>query len=156
MTFEEELVGLRPHLFRQAMKLARTIEGAEDLVQDTMVRALTNKDKFQPGTSLGAWTFTILRNHFFSGARREGRIIDDPGDFHANAMAIEAPQEHREEFRDFCSAFRSLPHKMQQSLYLVGMLGHEYDEAGEILGVPTGTIKSQVHRARTKLEKILA
>ncbi|TPL42656.1 sigma-70 family RNA polymerase sigma factor [Mesorhizobium sp. B2-4-5] len=156
MTFEEELVGLRPHLFRQAMKLARTIEGAEDLLQDTMVRALANKNQFRPGTSLAAWTFTILRNHFIAGIRREGRIVDDPGDLLTNAMAIEAPQEHREEFRGFCSAFRSLPHKMQQSLYLVGMLGHEYDEAGEILGVPTGTVKSQVHRARTKLETILA
>ncbi|WP_281035909.1 sigma factor, partial [Mesorhizobium sp. M2D.F.Ca.ET.232.01.1.1] len=59
MTFEEELVGLRPHLFRQAMRLARTIDAAEDLLQDTMLKALAKKDQFHPGTRLIAWCFTI-------------------------------------------------------------------------------------------------
>ncbi|TPJ51634.1 MULTISPECIES: sigma-70 family RNA polymerase sigma factor [unclassified Mesorhizobium] len=155
MTFEEELVGLRPHLFRQAMKLARTIDGAEDLLQDTMVRALTNRTQFRPGTNLAAWTFTILRNQFISSKRRDGRILDDPDDHHTMAMAMDAPQEPREDFRDFLDAFITLPLKMQQALYLVGLLGHEYGEAAEMLDLPEGTIKSRVSRARTKLEKAL-
>ncbi|TGQ60202.1 sigma-70 family RNA polymerase sigma factor, partial [Mesorhizobium sp. M1C.F.Ca.ET.212.01.1.1] len=119
MTFEEELVGLRPHLFRQAMRLARTIDAAEDLLQDTMLKALAKKDQFHPGTRLIAWCFTIMRNHFIAGKRRDGRILDDPGDLHTNAMAMDAPQESREDFRDFLSAFNSLPKKQQHALYLV-------------------------------------
>ncbi|RWN60254.1 sigma-70 family RNA polymerase sigma factor [Mesorhizobium sp.] len=155
MTFEEELVGLRPHLFRQAMKLTRSIPAAEDLLQDTMVRALTYKDKFQPGTTLAAWTFTILRNHFIAGKRREGRVVEDPDDVHLNQLVINPPQEAREDFRDLLGAFITLPLKMQQALYLVGVLGHGYAEAAEMLDLPEGTVKSQVNRARTKLEKTL-
>ncbi|TIW54184.1 MAG: sigma-70 family RNA polymerase sigma factor [Mesorhizobium sp.] len=155
MTFEEELVGLRPHLFRQAMRLARTIDAAEDLLQDTMVKALSKRDQFQPGSKLLAWCFTIMRNHFIGGKRREGRILDDPDDLHTNALSIDAPQEAREDFRDFLGAFHSLPKKQQHALYLVGWLGHEYAEAAGVLGLPEGTIKSQVCRARTKLETTL-
>ncbi len=151
MTFEEELVGLRPRLMAFAMKLAKTIEGAEDLLQDTMMRALLKREQFTPGTNLSAWTSVIMRNQFYTQARRDGRIVEDPDGAHASTMAIDPPQEPRQELRDTWAAFLSLPQHMQDALYHVGVLGHDYAGAAALLGLPEGTIKSKVSRARAKL-----
>lgn len=151
MTFEEELVGLRPNLFRWAVRLTYDVDRAQDLLQDTMVKALANKHSFQPGSNMSAWAFTIMRNEFFTAARRKQLFVEDPYGTYTEKMIIEAPQEPREDFRDVWSALQRLPQKQQDALNLVGVLGHSYEEAAEILHVPIGTIKSQVSRAREAL-----
>jgi len=156
MTFETELVGLRPRLLSYATKLTQCSIRAEDLLQDTFMKALGSRHLFTPGTNLSAWTFTIMRNTFIMQSRRAGRIAEDPDDRFTLSLAVEPNQETRELFRDVLDMISGLSTGMQNSLYEVGLMGETYEDAAEKLGIPIGTVKSQLCRARMKLEDLLA
>jgi RNA polymerase sigma-70 factor (ECF subfamily) len=152
----DEILANAPILRSFALSLCGTIDGAEDLVQDTLLRAITHVASFRPGTNLAAWLITILRNRFRDEYRRRQREVEDAEGRYAEALEIEAEQTARIEFAEFCDALAKLPSEQRQALLLVGASEISYEDAATLCGCATGTIKSRVHRARTQLIDWLA
>jgi RNA polymerase sigma-70 factor (ECF subfamily) len=144
-----------PHLRAFAISLTGNVDRADDLVQETLVRALSNVEKFQPGTSLQAWTFTILRNLFHTEHRKRRREVEDPEGLLAGRLASLPEQGARLDFDDLRIALTKLPYQQREALLLVGAEGLSYEEAAQVCGTHLGTIKSRVNRARTRLAEIL-
>lgn len=147
---------LLPELRGFARVLTRDAAAADDLVQDTLVRALAARDQFRLGSNLKAWLFTIQRNAFYEQARRrrrENEIIDD----HLQAQNGQPPEAgQRGEVRDLQRLLFTLPPLLREALVLVGAQELTYDAAAAICGVPTGTMKARVSRARSQLARTLA
>jgi RNA polymerase sigma-70 factor (ECF subfamily) len=144
-----------PGLRAFAMSLTGRIDRADDLVQETLLRALTNIDSFQPGTNMSAWLFTILRNLFRSEYRKRRREVEDgEGRFSASLKSPPEQPGHME-FEEFRTALAKLPPDQREALVLVGASGFSYEEAAQICGSAVGTIKSRVNRARTRLAELL-
>ena len=145
------LAELLPELRAYARFLVRDPSGADDLVQDSVVRALAAWEQFQPGTSLKAWLFTILRHAFFEQERRQRR--------ETAAIAAHAPtgggglQQHCSEVSDVSRLLWTLPPLLREALVLVGAQELTHEEAAAVCGVPIGTMRARVSRARTKLAK---
>ncbi len=152
-SFETQLVALIPRLRRQALRLARTADGAEDLVQQSLERALRARHRFKSDTNMGAWCATILRNQFISICRKARHETDADPEPAIAQLSQPAAQEHRVALRQVRGAARSLPRHQQRALYLVGVRGLSYEAAADRLGTTTGTVKSRVSRARTSLAK---
>jgi RNA polymerase sigma-70 factor, ECF subfamily len=150
---KQRLVELLPDLRSFARSLVRDPEQADDLVQETVLRALNALDSFKEGTNLAAWTFTILRNHFYSQWRKQRRVevtqITDETMVREHAGSA---QEARLALRDLKNAFWRLPAEQREALVLVAMRGLKYDEAASICGCAVGTMKARVSRARAKLQ----
>jgi RNA polymerase sigma-70 factor (ECF subfamily) len=153
--FEQEILAAMPALKRFAMRLSGHADRAEDLVQEAVCRGLTNADRFEPGTNIQAWLFTILRNFFMSTYRRRRNEVDDPHGMHVGGLAMAPEQPVHVDLKDFAVAFRTLPHDQREALTLIGVQGYSYQEAAEMMGVATGTIKSRVSRGRVRLVEIL-
>jgi RNA polymerase sigma-70 factor, ECF subfamily len=151
-----ELLANAPMLRKFALSLCGTIDGAEDLVQETFLRAIANIDKFQPGTNLSAWLVTILRNRFLGQWRKRRREVEDVEGRYAETLKCEPEQTAQVDFADFRAALSKLPSEQQQALLLVGASHLSYDEAAAKCGCPAGTIKSRTHRARVRLADLLA
>ncbi len=151
--FQDLLVEHLPHLRAYARLLSRDWALADDLVQETVLRALCNIDKFVPGTNLKAWLSTILRNQFYNELRFRSRLTSYISVPHQSWRAGE--QEARLEMRDFERAFHALPPAQREALSLIGASGFSYDEAAKIVGCAQGTVKSRVCRARSELERRL-
>ncbi|MCK6453528.1 MAG: sigma-70 family RNA polymerase sigma factor [Alphaproteobacteria bacterium] len=150
---KQRLVELLPDLRSFARSLVRDPEQADDLVQETLLRALSALDTFKEGTNLGAWTFTILRNHFYSQWRKQRRV--DVGPISDDIMPREhagTAQEARLQLRDLKNAFWRLPPEQREALVLVAMRGLKYEDAAAICGCAVGTMKARVSRARAKLQ----
>jgi RNA polymerase sigma-70 factor (ECF subfamily) len=150
--FKAGLVDNLPHLRAFAHLIARNHALAEDLVQDTIVRALANRHQFKPGTNLKGWLIIILRNRFFNEMRRSSRKSEISMEHQGDLAAVDGGQEVSIEIRDFNEAFRKLPPTQREALVLVGASGFSYEEAAEIAHCPIGTMKSRVSRARAELE----
>ena len=145
-----------PSLRAFALSLTNAREVADDLVQDTLVRALAKIDQFQPGTNMGAWLFTILRNIFYSQCRRTKHEVEDPDGSYA-ARLWTAPDQHGKcDVQDTLRALAMLPLEQREALILVTAEGLSYEEAARICGVAVGTIKSRVSRGRVRLAELLA
>jgi RNA polymerase sigma-70 factor (ECF subfamily) len=144
-----------PHLRAFAISLTGDLDRADDLVQDAIVRALSNLDKFTPGTSMQAWLFTILRNHFRTDYRRRQREVEDPDGIYAANLATAPAQNGHLDLKDLRTALVKLPVEQREAVLLVAG-GISYDEAAQICGVAIGTIKSRVNRARSGLAQLLA
>lgn len=153
--FKAELVENLPHLRAFSHLIARNHALAEDLVQDTIVRALANRHQFKPGTNLKGWLIIILRNRFFNEMRRSSRKSEVSMENHGDLSVVDGGQEVSVEIRDFNAAFRKLPPTQREALVLVGASGFSYEEAAEIAHCPVGTMKSRVSRARAELESQL-
>jgi RNA polymerase sigma-70 factor (ECF subfamily) len=155
MTFGTSLNALRPRLHRYARSLARDADTADDLVQDTMLRAWNARSQFVAETNLKAWTFTILRNLFLSGCRRD-RFHGDYDEVAAERIvAVGASQQAAIDLADVETAIDMLPVEQRQALQLVAIAGMTTDEAAERIGALPGTVKSRVSRARSALRQIL-
>lgn len=154
--FRDGLIGELPHLRAFAASLSGSIQLADDLVQDTAVKAWSNQDKFQEGTSLRAWLFTILRNSYFSMYRKKGREVQDVDGAFSARLAVVGGQESHVDLADFRAALATLPDEQREALVMIGASGLSYDEVAEIAGVPVGTVKSRVNRARAKLAALLS
>ena len=137
-------------------RLCGQVDRADDLVQDTLLRALSHIDRFERGTNLNAWLFTILRNLFHSEYRKRRREVEDPDGSYAGRLKVQPEQGSRLDFEDFRSALAKLPHDQREALLLVGASGFSYEEAANICGCAVGTIKSRVNRARSRLAGLLA
>ncbi len=131
--------------------LARDRAHADDLLQEALLKAWSNRDRFEPGTNMRAWLFTILRNAFYSEHRKRRREVADPDARHARRLATRPRQDDAAAFEDFLSAFAELPAAQRRALALVGAGGMAYDEAADVCGVAAGTMKSRVSRARAQL-----
>ena len=138
-----------------AMSLARNHATADDLVQDTIVKAWSNIDKFTPGTDLRAWLFTILRNTFFSHRRKISREVPDPDGIHAGKLSVLPQHDGRLALREFLVAFDRLSAEHREVVVLVGANGYSYAEAAQMMGVATGTAKSRASRARAQLAALM-
>ena len=128
---------------------------ADDLVQDTLIKAWTNRDKFEPGTNLRAWLFTILRNTYYTQVNRRRREVRDETGEYANTLSSPPTQDWSVAMRAMQAALARLPDEHREALILVGAAGLSYEEAAEICGCALGTIKSRVNRARARLLKIM-
>lgn len=150
-----ELVDHLPALRAFALSLTREGASADDLVQDTIVKAWTHIDKFQPGTNLRAWLFTILRNTFYSARRKTRREVNDTDGIHAARQATRPEHDGRLAMNDFRVAFKQLPDEQREALILVGASGFSYEEAAQMTGVAVGTVKSRANRGRRRLAELL-
>lgn len=150
-----ELVAHLPALRAFALSLTRESASADDLVQDTIVKAWTNMDKFQPGTNLRAWLFTILRNTFYSARRKTRREVSDTDGIHAARQTTRPEHDGRLALKDFRVAFQQLPDEQREALILVGASGFSYEEAADMTGVAVGTVKSRANRGRRRLAQLL-
>ena len=153
--FQRELIAFIPHLRKFSSVLCGRQAIAEDMVQETLAKAWRARDRFEPGTNLKAWLFTILRNECCSHARRGWRETHwDSG----KGESIAAPANEQEwamNLSDAARALGGLPDGQRKALILVGAGGFSYEDAAEICGTAMGTVKSRVARARASLLKIL-
>ncbi len=153
--FKRELTGVIPHLRAFARGLCGASDVADDLVQETMLRAWGARDRFQLGSSIRAWTFVILRNVFLSEMRR-GRFRGVYDEAVAERILVAPPgQEGPLHLADLHRALMALPTERREALLLVGAGGFSYEEAAEICGCAIGTIKSRVARARAALTAMM-
>jgi RNA polymerase sigma-70 factor (ECF subfamily) len=154
-SWRDEVVGLIPALRAFAWSLCHNGSDADDLVQDTLIKAWTNRDKFAPGTNLRAWLFTILRNTYYTHVLRRRREVRDEQGEYASTLKTAPTQEWSVAVHSLQAALRQLPDEHREALVLVGAAGLSYEEAAEICGCALGTIKSRVNRARARLLKIM-
>lgn len=150
------VLGAVPSLRAFAISLCGNVDRADDLVQETLLRALANINSFQPGTNMSAWLFTILRNHFRSEYRKRRREVEDSEGRYAETLKTQPEQHGHVEFREFRDALAQLPADQREALILVGASGFSYEEAANICGCAVGTIKSRVNRARTRLAELMS
>jgi RNA polymerase sigma-70 factor (ECF subfamily) len=151
----DEMLAAVPRLRAFAMSLSGNMDRADDLVQETLTRALANFDSFQTGTNLTAWLFTILRNHFYSEYRKRRREVEDADGKHSGALKSQPEQLGHMELQEFRAALAKLPDDQREALVLVGASGFSYEEAAKICGCAVGTIKSRLSRGRAQLARML-
>lgn len=154
-TFKRELAAVIPHLRAFGRSLSGNRDLADDLVQETLMKAWAARKRFQAGTNMRAWTFIILRNLYLSQMRR-ARFKGEWDDLVADRiLAAPAGQDRYLELDDIQRALLHLPEAQREALILVGAGGFAYEEAADICGVAVGTIKSRVARGRVALEQLL-
>jgi RNA polymerase sigma-70 factor (ECF subfamily) len=162
--FEQELLGSIEAVHRFALQLAQEPTAAEDLVQETYVRALAHRDQYTPGTNCRAWLFTICRNAFVKGALKDAReIAVEDAELEAagaaavhSAMAAGGAVFERADVDDAVRrALDKLPDEYRTVVALVDIEDQSYGAVAEILGIPVGTVRSRLHRARRLLQRDL-
>lgn len=154
-SFKKELTGTIPHLRAFARGLCGRSDLADDLVQETLMRAWAARDRYTAGTSMRAWTFTILRNNYLTEMRRN-RFRGDYDETVAERLLVTpAGQEAPLHLADLHRALLTLAPERREALLLVGAGGFSYEEAAEICGCAVGTIKSRVGRARAALTAMI-
>ncbi|MGU3537058.1 sigma-70 family RNA polymerase sigma factor [Methylobacterium sp. A54F] len=153
--FRAGLLEASASLHNFAVSLTRNPTTADDLVQDTMLRAWRSRGSFKPGTNLGAWLFTIMRNAFYSEHRRRAREVTDTDGEHARRLATVPEQGGHLDLQDARAALDQLPSAMREALILVAVENVSYEEAAVILNCRIGTVKSRVWRARDQLAHLL-
>ena len=151
----EAIVTHLPALRAFAISLTRNVTAADDLVQDTIVKAWSNIDKFMVGTNLQAWLFTILRNTFYSDLRKRRREVPDSDGIHAATLFEKPAHDGRLAFLDFQRAFDQMSPEHREVLILVGASGYSCEEAAGLMGVAVGTVKSRTSRARKHLASLM-
>lgn len=138
-----------------ALSLCRNASLADDLVQETVMKAWKSIGSFEEGTNMRAWLFTILRNTYYTVHRKSSREVGDTDGNFAATLSVKPDHDGRLAIKDFLVAFDLLPDEQREALTLVGASGFTYQEAAEMCGVATGTMKSRVNRARLRLIELL-
>jgi RNA polymerase sigma factor (sigma-70 family) len=154
--FKTQLAQVIPHLRAFGRSLSGNRDLADDLVQETLLKAWAARQRFQAGTNMRAWTFIILRNLFLSQMRRARFKGEWDEITAAKLLAAPASQDRHVELGDMQRALLHLPQPQREALILVGAGGFAYEEAAEICGCAVGTIKSRVARGRVALEALLS
>ena len=153
--WRDDVIAMIPALRAFAWSLSHNASVADDLVQDTLIKAWTNREKFELGTNLRAWLFTILRNTYYTAIVRRRREVRDEDGAYAATLTSPANQDWSLAVGALETALRRLPDEHREALILVGGAGLTYEEAAAICGCALGTIKSRVNRARNRLAKLL-
>jgi RNA polymerase sigma-70 factor (ECF subfamily) len=154
--FKRELLEALPHLRAFARGLSGRPDFADDLVQEAAIKAWSARERFTPGTSMRAWTFAILRNHYLSELRRNRRQVDYDPELAERFLVMQAEQEGRLHLSDMQKALQKLSSERREALLLVGASGFTYEEAAQICDCAVGTMKSRVARARVELGGLLS
>ncbi len=154
MSRQADIVAEIPRLRRYARALTGDAACADDLVQDTLERALSRWSLWRPG-NLRAWLFSIMHNRFVNQARGP-RIVDCPGDEALPDLPTRATQTDSIELRDFARCLSQLSEVQREVLLLVGLEDLSYEDTAKILGVPIGTVMSRLSRGRERLRALLA
>src|SRR3954454_15938453 len=153
--FKTDLLELIPFLRAFARSLCGNQEAADDLAQETLVKAWQARDMFAPGTNLKAWLFTILRNQFYSDRRRAWRQAPWDQEAAERIPGSAGEQSWAAELSDTARALSCLSDEQREALILVGAGGFSYEDAARICNCAVGTVKSRVARARKSLVAIL-
>jgi RNA polymerase sigma-70 factor (ECF subfamily) len=153
--FRRELLGTLPHLRAFARGLSGRPDYADDLAQETAIKAWTARERYTPGTNMRAWTFAILRNHYLSELRRSRRQTDLDEGVAERMLVMDADQEGGLHLSDMDAALQQLAPERREAVMLVGAGGFTYEEAAEIADCAVGTMKSRVARARAELNRLL-
>ncbi len=138
-----------------AVSLTRNADQAEDLVQETVLRAISKHEQFAAGTNLQAWLFTILRNQFHTSFRKRRREVEDPDGIMAGTLSTLPEQEGHLDMSDLQKALAQLSVAHREVLLLIGAEGLSYEETAHIVGANVGTVKSRMNRARARLAELL-
>ena len=154
--FEREALPYLDNVYATALRLTRSPSDAEDLVQDTLLKAYRFYDRFEAGTNMKAWLFIILRNTFYSECRKRKREVQDVDGQYSSTLAEHPGQIGHLDFEDFRDALDKLPADQREALILICASGFSYEEAAEICECAVGTMKSRVNRARNRLSEILS
>lgn len=150
--FNTKLTEALPRLRVYALSLTRDRDRAENLIQQTSLKALAVRGSFRPGTNFGGWIFRIERNEFISEQRRQRPAVDIA---HAS-LSTPPTQENGLFMREFMSAFRQLSRGSRQALLLSKIEGRSYEQVASHAGIAVGTVKSRIWRARAALERLLS
>lgn len=153
--FREMLIAEIPNLRGFAASLSGSMQQADDLVQDTLLKAWGSSASFQAGTNMRAWLFTILRNTYFSLYRKRGREVQDTDGVFSSKVAVAGEQDGVIDLADLRTALAKLPEEQREAVVMIGATGLSYEEAAEVMGVAIGTVKSRVNRGRAKLAELL-
>ncbi|MEP3442345.1 MAG: RNA polymerase sigma factor [Sulfitobacter sp.] len=151
----DELVDHLPAMRAFAISLTRNSATADDMVQDTLVKAWTNIEKFEVGSNMRAWLFTILRNTYYSSRRKAKREVADVDGVFTEALAEKPAHDGHLQMNDFRDALGKLKDEQREALMLIGASGFSYEEAAEMCGVAVGTIKSRTNRARAQIAELM-
>ncbi len=151
----DALLAAVPSLRAFAISLSGQVDRADDLVQETLVRAIENAHRFEEGTSLQSWTYTILRNLFISDCRKRWREVADPDSAIAEKVAVVPEQDARLDFEDLIDALNKLSPDHREIILLIGAEGMSYEQAAKICGITVGTVKSRINRARTRIAELM-
>jgi RNA polymerase sigma-70 factor (ECF subfamily) len=153
----QALLAELPRLRRYARTLAGDPSQADDLVQDCLERAVANLDRWREGTNMRAWLFTIMRNVLFNDLRRARRspFLDTTAEA-IDSIAVRADQDSRMRIEEIDRAFAHLKADQRAVVLLIAVEGFDYEEAAGVLGVPVGTVKSRLSRARADLRRLMA
>jgi RNA polymerase sigma-70 factor, ECF subfamily len=154
-TFRDDLLAAIPSLRAFGLSLTARGDRADDLVQETLMKAWKYHESFTAGTNMKAWLYTILRNEFYTQLRNRKREVEDADGLYSNKVAVHAEQDGHLEMVDLTVALSKLPEDQREAIILVGASGFSYEEAAKICGCAVGTIKSRVNRARNKLTELL-
>jgi RNA polymerase sigma-70 factor (ECF subfamily) len=154
--FRGSLVTHLPHLRAVARALTAHRDRADDLVNDTILKALSAEAQFQPGTNLKAWLMTILRNHYINGLRRSRIEVETVDEIPESALPTSPNQEHVVEINEVAAALQKMSIEHREILVLVSAAGLSYEEAADVCGCAVGTIKSRLNRARSELKRVLS
>lgn len=154
-SFRELLVAEIPNLRAFGASLSGSMHLADDLVQDTLLKAWSHSGSFAEGTNIRAWLFTILRNTYYSFYRKRGREVQDTDGLYSNRVAVPADQDGALDLADLRKALAKLPEEQREALIMVGATGLSYEEAANICGVAIGTVKSRMNRGRARLAELL-
>lgn len=153
--WRDEVVALIPALRAFAWSLSHNRADADDLVQEALIKAWSNREKFQAGSNLRAWLFTILRNSYYTQLVRLRREVRDESGAYAATLQSPASQDLIVTVAALRAALAKLPPEYREALVLVGAAGLSYEEAAEICGCALGTIKSRVNRGRARLMRLM-
>ncbi len=167
--FESGQLPYRDQLYKTALRMTRSVEETEDLLQETYLKAFKYYDRFEEGTNLKAWLFRIMKNSFINGYRKrknrpihlefdelqEGfeAALDATGNAASNdpeRAILDAEMDH-----EVRQALLSLPHAYKMAVLMVDIQGFTYQEAADIAAVPVGTVMSRLYRGRKKMERAL-
>ena len=167
--FERDALAFKNQLYSAALRYTRNPDDAQDLLQDTYAKAFVSFHQFEPGTNLKAWLYRVLTttfiNNYRKGQRRPQVTDSELEDWelfesasHTSDQGKSAEVEVLERLpdADIKRALASIPEEFRMVVYLVDVEGFSYKEAAEIIGIPTGTIMSRLHRGRKQLRELLA
>ena len=145
-----------PRLRRYARALTRASDRADDLVQDTLLRALTKLHLWQPGTDIRAWLFTIMHHQYVNTVRREAREASAVDiERIASTMVATTDPTARRQLVELDQALAQLSAEHREVLLLVGLEGMDYESVAQILGAPVGTVRSRLSRGRERLRRLM-
>ncbi len=167
--FSDGTLPFRDQLFKTALRMTRSVEETEDLLQETYLKAFHHYHRFQEGTNLKAWLFRIMKNTFINSYRKqrlqpihlefdelqegfESTLSDDGRSETLSPESLLMANEVDVAVRD---SLLGLPHDYKMAVLLVDLQGMSYQETADLLGVPVGTVMSRLYRGRKKLERSL-